>query len=211
MKDKLYKISEFFLLFILFPVSLPLNYAIWLKLALGMIGFIYVFWILLRVEKIKLFPTYPLQWKFFWKRMIVSFPLIIVATTLYVWFYAPQHLFYVPKTNIFLFVFILFVYSTLSVWPQELIYRTFFFKRYANLFKSKTLLIFVNATVFCLAHLFFRNTLVLILTFIGGILFSLTFINYKSTVLVTVEHALYGNWLFTVGMGQMLGFPGMET
>ncbi|MAK35391.1 MAG: CPBP family intramembrane metalloprotease, partial [Flavobacteriaceae bacterium] len=29
--------------------------------------------------------------------------------------------------------------------------------------------------------------------------------------LVTIEHALYGNWLFTVGMGQMLAFPGMES
>jgi hypothetical protein len=28
--------------------------------------------------------------------------------------------------------------------------------------------------------------------------------------LVSIEHAIYGNWLFTVGMGQMLAFPGME-
>jgi len=26
-------------------------------------------------------------------------------------------------------------------------------------------------------------------------------------LLVSIEHAIYGCWLFTVGMGSMLGFP----
>jgi uncharacterized protein len=69
------------------------------------------------------------------------------------------------------------------------------------------LLIFINAIVFCLAHLFFKNTLVLALTFIGGLLFGMTFYKSKSTLFVTIEHAIYGCWLFTVGMGNMLGFP----
>jgi membrane protease YdiL (CAAX protease family) len=71
-------------------------------------------------------------------------------------------------------------------------------------------LVFINGVLFSLAHLFFRNTLVSVLTFLGGLLFALTFLKYKSTLLVSIEHALYGNWLFTVGMGQMLAFPGME-
>jgi membrane protease YdiL (CAAX protease family) len=68
----------------------------------------------------------------------------------------------------------------------------------------------VNAIVFSLAHIFFKNTLVLVLTFIGGLLFAYTFVKTKSTTLVSIEHALYGNWLFTVGMGEMLAFPGQE-
>ncbi|MEM5566908.1 CPBP family intramembrane glutamic endopeptidase [Psychroserpens sp. AS72] len=94
-----------------------------------------------------------------------------------------------------------------SVYPQELIYRTFFFQRYQMLFKSQTLFILINATLFSLAHLFFKNGLVMILTFIGGLLFALTFKKTKSTLLVSIEHAIYGSWLFTVGMGEMLGFP----
>jgi hypothetical protein len=47
----------------------------------------------------------------------------------------------------------------------------------------------------------------MILTFIGGILFAFTFKKTKSTLLVSIEHAIYGCWLFTVGMGEMLGFP----
>jgi membrane protease YdiL (CAAX protease family) len=210
MKDKIYRISEFFLLFVLFPATLPLDYAIWVKVGIGVVGFMYVIWVLLRVEKIQFFNFNKIPWMSFWRRVFIIFPLVIILTALYVWLFAPQHLFYVPLHHPLLFLFILCVYSLLSVWPQELLYRTFFYKRYEGLFKSKSLFIFVNATVFCLAHLFFRNTLVLLLTFIGGILFGLTYLKFKSTTLVTIEHAIYGNWLFTVGLGQMLGFPGME-
>jgi len=106
-----------------------------------------------------------------------------------------------------LWILILFIYSSLSVYPQELIYRTFFFQRYNSLITNKTLFIFINATVFSLGHIFFRNTLVLILTFLGGLLFAITYSKTKSTLLVSIEHAIYGSWLFTVGMGDMLGFP----
>ena len=102
---------------------------------------------------------------------------------------------------------LLFVYSFFSVYPQELVYRTFFFKRYDGLFKNEALFIFVNAILFSLAHLFFGSTLVLILTFLGGFLFAYTYKKTQSTLLVSIEHALYGCWLFTVGMGEMLGFP----
>ena len=80
-----------------------------------------------------------------------------------------------------------------------------------HFFRIKKILIFVNAILFSLAHMFFRNTLVLILTFVGGLLFAYTYFKTRSTLLASVEHAVYGNWLFTVGMGEMLAFPGMES
>ena len=99
------------------------------------------------------------------------------------------------------------VYSLFSVYPQELIYRTFFYERYEALVKNEDLFIFINAILFSLAHLFFKSGIVLLITFIGGLLFAYTYFKTKSTLLVTIEHAIYGSWLFTVGMGTMLGFP----
>jgi membrane protease YdiL (CAAX protease family) len=61
--------------------------------------------------------------------------------------------------------------------------------------------------LFSLAHIFFKSSLVLILTFIGGILFAITYKKTNSTLLVSIEHAIFGCWLFTVGMGTLLGFP----
>ena len=78
---------------------------------------------------------------------------------------------------------------------------------FIKLFTNKRLFIFINAILFALGHLFFRNTLVLFLTFLGGLLFAITFNKTNSTILVSIEHAIYGCWLFTVGMGEMLGFP----
>lgn len=42
---------------------------------------------------------------------------------------------------------------------------------------------------------------------IGGILFVITYTKSKSILLTSAEHAIYGNWLFTIGMGEMLAFP----
>ncbi|MBX2828999.1 MAG: CPBP family intramembrane metalloprotease [Flavobacteriaceae bacterium] len=205
-----YLLLEFFIIFIAIPVSFALPYSPWIKGPIGLLGFAYIVYVLFRVEKIKFRIKQGIEWRAFWKRTLTIFAVIALVTSAFVYFSEPNDLFYVPRTNIGLYVVILFIYTFLSVWQQEIIYRTFFFERYEDLFKNKYLFIFVNAIVFSLAHIFFRNTLVLFLTFVGGILFAWTYFKFRSTTLVSIEHALYGNWLFTVGMGQMLAFPGME-
>ncbi|QHI39175.1 hypothetical protein IMCC3317_45770 [Kordia antarctica] len=202
-----YKLTEFFLLFIAMPVSLVLNYPIYLKISFISIGFFYILWMLLKVEKQRFKINESLDWKQFWRRTLVLLSAIILIMIAYVYFTDASKLFIVVRTKPLVWLIILFAYSLFSVYPQELIYRTFFFLRYDSLFKNKKLLVFINAIVFCLAHLLFNNTLVLILTFLGGILFAMTFVKTRSTLLVSIEHAIYGCWLFTVGMGEMLGFP----
>ncbi len=202
---------ELFILFILLPISLVFSFSIWIKAGLILLGFIYLLIVMLRIEKVSLKIKKDLDWSQFWKRITFTFIGIVIITTLYVYFMDSSLLFCVPLNRPKLWIGILLVYTFLSVWPQELIYRTFFFTRYGDLFKNKKLLIFINAIIFCLAHIFFKNTLVILLTFIGGLLFGITYLKTRSTLLVSIEHALYGNWLFTVGMGQMLAFPGMES
>lgn len=207
MQSNVYRLSELFIIFFLIPVSYALSYPIWIKMSLGVIGFLYVVFVLIRVENNKFRVAPNLSWKVFWKRTLIQFSIIAVITILYMWFMDRDNLFVVILNKPLFWLVILFVYSLLSVYPQELIYRTFFFQRYRGLFKSDVLFTLLNATVFSLAHLFFKNSLVMFLTFIGGILFALTFKKTKSTLLVSIEHAIYGCWLFTVGMGEMLGFP----
>lgn len=202
-----YKLAEFFILFVLVPISFAVPYLPWIKLVIGVFGFAYVIYVLLKVEKNKFKMTPNLNWKQFFKRTFIQLLLIAIITTTYVWVIDVDNLFGVIKNKPLLWIFILFVYSLFSVYPQELIYRTFFFQRYQSLFKSEWLFIFINAILFSLAHLFFKNALVMVLTFLGGILFALTFKKTQSTLLVSIEHAIYGCWLFTVGMGAMLGFP----
>jgi len=210
MKHLSYLSAEFFLLFIVLPLSFALSYPVWLKAIFALLGFLYIIYVLIRVERISFRIEKNVAWRSFLKRLLITFLAVAVITTLFVWISDASALFYVPLNKPGLYIIILLVYTILSVWPQEIIYRTFFIKRYEKLFRSKSLLIFINAIVFSLAHIFFRNTLVTILTFLGGLLFALSYLKFRSTTLVSIEHALYGNWLFTVGMGKMLAFPGME-
>ena len=138
---------------------------------------------------------------------LIKLLLLAKITILFVWFTDKEILFGMLLNKPKLWLMILFFYTIFSVYPQELIYRTFFFQRYQHIFKNEVLFILLNAALFSLAHLFFNNMLVLFLTFIGGIIFAITYKKTKSTLLVSIEHAIYGCWLFTVGMGNMLGFP----
>lgn len=207
MKSIPYRLVEFFIIFILIPVSFALQFPVWIKMIASIIGFAYIIYILLKVENNKFKMRPHINWKQFWRFTLVKLFGIGIITTLYMYIVDYQNLFVVIKTKPLMWVTILFIYSVFSVYPQELIYRTFFFQRYESLFRSHLLFVLVNAAVFSLAHIFFKNTLVMFLTFIGGILFALTFKKTKSTLLVSIEHAIYGCWLFTVGMGTMLGFP----
>lgn len=211
MKSRLYISLELFILFVLLPVSLILPFYILLKVVVVLFGFIYILIVMLRVEKVSFKINKGLDWKLFWKRIFLLFIGVSLITTSYVCFIDSSKLFCVPLHKPLLWVVILLVYTFLSVWPQELIYRTFFFARCERLFYNKKLLIFINAIIFSLAHIFFKNMLVLILTFVGGILFGYTYLRTRSTLMASIEHAIYGNWLFTVGMGEMLAFPGMES
>ncbi|WP_370479720.1 CPBP family glutamic-type intramembrane protease [Tamlana flava] len=207
MQSNGFKILEFLVAFILVPVSFVFDYPHYLKLAVGFLGFLYVLFVLLKVENEKFEISKAIDWPRFWKETCLKLILVGVVTTLLVWLTQPNALFSVLVHKPFLWFLLLFVYSIFSVYPQELIYRTFFFKRYSHFFKNEKVLVFINAIMFSLGHLFFRNVLVIVLTFLGGVLFAYTFHRTKSTFLVSIEHALYGSWLFTVGMGAMLGFP----
>jgi membrane protease YdiL (CAAX protease family) len=202
-----YKLTEFFILFIAFPIIITIDFPIWIKLIMGSLGFCYVTYLLLKVERLQIKIKTVIKWKSFWISTLLKFLFIVIVTVLYVWFTDKIQLFNVVKSKPLLWVVILFVYSIFSVYPQEIIYRTFFFKRYRSLIRNEYVFIFINALVFSLGHIFFSNFLVMILTFFGGLLFAFTFSKTKSTVLVSIEHAIYGCWLFTVGMGSMLGFP----
>jgi membrane protease YdiL (CAAX protease family) len=116
-------------------------------------------------------------------------------------------LFNALQNNLWRFFLVTGVYTFLSVIPQEFIYRKFYFQRYKMLFKSDKQLIAINSMVFCLGHLFFDNLLVLVITLIGGFIFSLSYLKYQSLKWICIEHSLYGLWLYTIGLGGLLGFP----
>ena len=95
---------------------------------------------------------------------------------------------------------ILIMYALMSALPQEIIYRAYFFNRYAPLFPGRWLLV-ANVAAFVALHVIYLNWLAVVLTIPAGIIFAQTYQRTRSLPLVALEHALYGGWIFTVGLG----------
>lgn len=200
-------VIEYILLFILVPISFCFSYPIYLKLGIGAFFFLYI---LLYLSNNKYFifkHIFNNYHKKIGNQISLNLIGLVILTFVYLKFTNPEMLFNVIKTNPVMWITFIGIYSFLSVIPQEIIYRSFYFHRYKTLFPNKNVLIISNALVFSLGHIFFNNVLVSVLTFIGGLLFGYTYTKTKSLWIVSIEHAIYGCWLYTVGFGEILGFP----
>jgi membrane protease YdiL (CAAX protease family) len=140
--------------------------------------------------------------------ILMLFALFAVASTVAVALLEPDRLFSVVRTDPALWLLMLVVYCCFSVYPQTLVFRSFFFERYGRLFRDERVLLLVSAVAFAWAHTIIAHPLVYALTFCGGILFGRTWLRSRSALAVSIEHALYGFWLFTVGLGGYFAFPG---
>ena len=115
-----------------------------------------------------------------------------------------ENWFSLPRNSFNDWLMLLLLYPILSVIPQELIFRTYFFHRYKRIMPSKTVRIIVSASVFALAHIVYANILAVLLAFLGGLLFSYTYAQSRSTFVCVIEHSLWGLWMFTLGLGDVL-------
>ncbi len=111
-------------------------------------------------------------------------------------------LFSLPRRRPELWATIMLLYPLLSVYPQEVIFRVFFFHRYGALFGRQGVVVVASAAAFGLAHVVFHNWIAVAMTLIGGLLFAATYTRTRSAFAVSVEHALYGCLVFTIGLGQ---------
>ncbi len=197
---------EIFLLFFLLPILLATSIPKEIKLFSVMSGLIYV--LIVGVSK-NSFQRITIQKpsKAYSIRVTgLSITLLIIGVVV-MKLTRPEMLFNMPTNKPQLWVAILCVYAFISVFAQELLYRRFFFNRYRGFFSDKKLLFFVNVICFSLCHLFLHTTWVLAVTAVGGALFAYTYTKEKSLFWTCVEHALYGNILFSIGIGSELAFP----
>ncbi|HYA63165.1 MAG TPA: CPBP family intramembrane glutamic endopeptidase [Candidatus Sulfotelmatobacter sp.] len=116
--------------------------------------------------------------------------------------FAPQLLFSFLKRAPGFWALVMLLYPLVSVYPQELIYRAFFFHRYQPLFGSGIVMILASAFAFGFVHIIFGNWLAVILCILGGFLFSTTYQHSGSLLFACLDHAIFGNFIFTIGLGQ---------
>lgn len=136
-----------------------------------------------------------------WRRILLRFAgnaVVMVALTMAV---LPDELFGFPRHRPEVWALVMFGYPLLSVLPQELAYRAFFLHRYRTLLPSNRVRILVSALAFGHVHVIFGHWQSVLLSAIGGVLFCDSYLRARSIWAAWAEHALYGCFAFTVGMG----------
>ena len=140
--------------------------------------------------------------KTFGQSLLWRVPLVSVCLLALTLWLEPDQLFYFPREHPLIWVMVMLLYPVFSAFPQEIIYRAFFFHRYGKLFRSTRLLMAMSAICFAFVHVAYGNVVGPLLTLPAGVLFVTTYSRQRSILLTAVEHGIYGALLFTVGLGK---------
>jgi membrane protease YdiL (CAAX protease family) len=135
------------------------------------------------------------------RRALLPFLLLAPLLLLFTLLVDPDRLFAFVRQRPLLWSVVMLLYPLLSVLPQGIIYRVFVVHRYGELFTSRRSLIVASAVAFALVHLIFRNPIAPPLSFVGGLLFASTYLRTGSALVAAIQHAAFGCWVFTTGLG----------
>ena len=189
--------AEFTLLFIILPLLYFFDVIPFHKVIPLVALFVYCLVILITAKRISS-DKFTLTAE--WKPILLRFVIIIGITLFFIWFFADS-LWADLTANKKLLVAII-IYPVLSAFPQELIFREFFYYRYATIFRNPSVLLVVNVVLFSFAHLYFMSWVVLLFTLVGGLIFSITYLKTRSLLVVTIEHTIYGSVILASGLGE---------
>lgn len=126
-------------------------------------------------------------------------PAVLMGVFTYA-FHRPLFLYFISAEPWLWFVFVVF-YPLFACYPQEVLFRAFFFHRYGPLFERQAVTVVLSGLSFGLAHLFLANPFAPVLAAFGGMLFAYRYAKAGTVMAPAVEHGLWGNFLFTIGMG----------
>ncbi|WP_433201102.1 CPBP family intramembrane glutamic endopeptidase [Nocardia sp. CA-107356] len=125
-----------------------------------------------------------------------------VALTAVVALSRRNDLFDLPRRNPWLWLAVMVLYPVLSVYPQELIFRSFLFHRYAPVFGEGAGLVAASAVAFGYVHILFGSWISVVMSGVGGWIFATRYLRTQSLFTASVEHSVYGMLIFTIGLGR---------
>ena len=189
---------EFFFIFLIIPSTIFfLDSSIIIFLTLYLVSIFSL--VILYFDKTFLFTS--LKKKIDWKFVIIFSVIFFFLGFFYVLLVDKNLLFIFPKTNFKLWLIVIFIYPFLSVIPQELVYRVFFFQRYFPNINRFYFPVFLNLVVFAYGHLVFSNMHAIIITAIVSPIFTYAYLK-KSFWTCVILHTLGGQIIFTLGLGK---------
>jgi hypothetical protein len=140
------------------------------------------------------------------RRTALIAAVLIVAgglLALFLWWRAPESLFSFPRRNLLFWGLVMLLYPIFSAFPQELVYRTFYFHRYGALFgRARIAAVGASGILFGFAHVMMGNVISVVLSGALGLLLAYRYTHARSFWAAWLEHSLYGQLVFTVGIGR---------
>lgn len=137
-----------------------------------------------------------------WRQTALRSAGLVILLGAAVVLFRPELLFHYLKTSPLFWAALMVLYPVLSVYPQEVVYRAFLFHRYGELFERPQSMMLASAAAFAFAHVIMGNWISVVLSGVGGLLFAQTYQRSRSLLLTSMEHAVFGNFIFTIGLGQ---------
>lgn len=199
---KLRLLSELGILYLGIPVFFMLNI-----INLPLLPFLFAIGILIYIF-LKKDPTFDRKTFFNWKsgrkdhrnifQLYIAAMILMVAI---IYIVDSSKLFILVRERLWLVPIISVGYPLFSVIPQGLAYRSLFFHRYGELFPNENARIIAASALFAFGHIIYKDPLVLALTFLAGLIFTIRYRRTNSLAITIFEHSLYGIWLFISGLG----------
>ena len=125
---------------------------------------------------------------------------IFLGITVLIWI--PDKLFNLPRGNPLIWLALSLFYPVFSAYPQEIIYRTYIFHRYKNIFPSKWPMIAASGITFGFVHILYYHPLSMILTLVGGLYLANVYYHTRSVLYTAILHGILGMLVYTVGLGE---------
>ena len=131
----------------------------------------------------------------------LRFAVIAILLALVTWVALPEKFMRFPLDRFPLWLAVMVLYPLLSIVPQELCFRSFYFKRYGGLIPNPAAFMFLNGLLFGFSHIILNNWVAPTCCSAAGILLAHSYQQHRSLKWAVIEHSLYGCWIFTVGIG----------
>jgi len=192
--------TELVILFIFLPLAFFFNLIPGHKSIPLLIVFIYCLILLLR-DKTFNRKSFGMNSFNSYRIIFIRFLVLALLITAYMFFLERDHFFEIVLQKPWLWALIMVAYPVWSIYPQELIFRPFFFHRYKPLLQNEQVLVYVNAALFGFIHIIFMNWIAVAGACVAGYFFATTWLKSRSVMAVWIEHVLYGNFIFTAGLG----------
>ena len=137
-----------------------------------------------------------------WFKNLLTIVITGILMLLSVWYFDPANLFNLPRMNLRLWFMLCIFYPLFSASIQEIIFKTFFFRRYRELFRSKTTLIIGSGISFGFMHIVYYSWISMSLSFFMGIYLAMVYEKTGSVLFITILHGIFGIMAFSFGLGQ---------